>query len=60
MVGADGIEPPTQEYLIRHTLESFLDRLSRTAHAGDFVLKGRGASPVSWWGVVAFGLAAAR
>jgi Nucleotidyl transferase AbiEii toxin, Type IV TA system len=31
---------PTQEYLIRHTLESFLDRLTRTAHAGDFVLKG--------------------
>lgn len=31
---------PTQEYLIRHTLESFLDRLTRTSHAGDFVLKG--------------------
>lgn len=31
---------PTQEYLIRHTLESFLDRLTRTPHAGDFVLKG--------------------
>jgi hypothetical protein len=31
---------PTQEYLIRHTLESFLDRLARTSHAGDFVLKG--------------------
>lgn len=31
---------PTQEYLIRHTLESFLDRLTRTAHAEDFVLKG--------------------
>ncbi len=31
---------PTQEYLIRHTLESFLDRLTRTAHADDFVLKG--------------------
>lgn len=31
---------PTQEYLIRHTLESFLDRLTRTAHAEDFVIKG--------------------
>lgn len=31
---------PTQEYLIRHTLESFLDRLTRTAHAERFVLKG--------------------
>jgi hypothetical protein len=31
---------PTQEYLIRHTLESFLDRLTRTSHAADFVLKG--------------------
>jgi Nucleotidyl transferase AbiEii toxin, Type IV TA system len=31
---------PTQEYLIRHTLESFLDRLTRTSHVGDFVLKG--------------------
>lgn len=34
------VGPPTQEYLIRHTLESFLDRLTRTAHADDFVLKG--------------------
>ncbi|QWF82795.1 nucleotidyl transferase AbiEii/AbiGii toxin family protein [Amycolatopsis sp. CA-230715] len=31
---------PTQEYLIRHVLESFLDRLTRTTHADDFVLKG--------------------
>jgi hypothetical protein len=31
---------PTQEYLIRHALESFLDRLTRTAHADDFVTKG--------------------
>ncbi|AKK09608.1 nucleotidyl transferase AbiEii/AbiGii toxin family protein [Corynebacterium testudinoris] len=31
---------PTQEYLIRHTLESFLDRLTRTPHAKNFVLKG--------------------
>jgi len=30
----------TQAYLTRHTLESFLDRLSRTSHARDFVLKG--------------------
>jgi hypothetical protein len=35
-----GMSAPTQEYLIRHTLESFLDRLTRTSHAGDFVLKG--------------------
>jgi len=35
-----GSGAPTQEYLIRHTLESFLDRLTRTSHAGDFVLKG--------------------
>ncbi|WP_329057410.1 nucleotidyl transferase AbiEii/AbiGii toxin family protein [Amycolatopsis sp. NBC_01480] len=31
---------PTQEYLTRHVLESFLDRLTRTPHAEDFVLKG--------------------
>jgi hypothetical protein len=36
----DGTGAPTQEYLIRHTLESFLDRLTRTSHADDFVLKG--------------------
>lgn len=35
-----GTGAPTQEYLIRHTLESFLDRLTRTSNAGDFVLKG--------------------
>ncbi|WP_373235180.1 nucleotidyl transferase AbiEii/AbiGii toxin family protein [Mycobacterium marinum] len=35
-----GTGAPTQEYLIRHTLESFLDRLTRTSHARDFVLKG--------------------
>lgn len=35
-----GTGAPTQEYLIRHTLESFLDRLTRTVHAEDFVLKG--------------------
>ncbi|MFT3861140.1 nucleotidyl transferase AbiEii/AbiGii toxin family protein [Micropruina sp.] len=35
-----GTGAPTQEYLIRHTLESFLDRLARTAHAEDFLLKG--------------------
>jgi hypothetical protein len=35
-----GIATPTQEYLVRHTLESFLDRLTRTSHAGHFVLKG--------------------
>lgn len=35
-----GVPAPTQEYLIRHLLESFLDRLTRTRHADDFVLKG--------------------
>ncbi|MFC4242245.1 nucleotidyl transferase AbiEii/AbiGii toxin family protein [Gryllotalpicola reticulitermitis] len=35
-----GSRAPTQEYLIRHLLESFLDRLTRTEHADDFVLKG--------------------
>lgn len=35
-----GTGAPTQEYLIRHTPESFLDRLTRTSHAGDFVLNG--------------------
>jgi hypothetical protein len=40
----DGLEarrqPPTAEYLTRHALESFLDRLTHTEHAEDFVLKG--------------------
>jgi hypothetical protein len=48
-----GSGAPTQEYLIRHTLESFLDRLARTFHAGDFASKaefcwpptGHGARP---------------
>lgn len=31
---------PTGEYLTRHGLESFLDRLARTPHGRDFVLKG--------------------
>lgn len=35
-----GEPSPTQEYLTRHLLESFLDRLSRTDHGHDFVLKG--------------------
>lgn len=35
-----GSAPPTQEYLTRHGLEGFLDRLARTAHAAHFVLKG--------------------
>lgn len=35
-----GSNAPTQEYLIRHTLESFLARLTRTSHSRDFVLKG--------------------
>lgn len=36
----NGIPAPTQEYLIRHMLESFLARLTRTPHAQHFVLKG--------------------
>ena len=40
-IGAkSGVQPPTEEYLVRHALESFLDRLNRTPHALDFVLKG--------------------
>lgn len=35
-----GTRAPTQEYLSRHVLESFLHRLTRTSHAEDFVLKG--------------------
>jgi hypothetical protein len=35
-----GTGAPTQEYLIRHALESFLDRLTRTTHGDDFVVKG--------------------
>lgn len=35
-----GKPAPTQELLTRHVLESFLDRLSRTEHAPDFILKG--------------------
>ncbi len=40
-VGAKtGKRVPTEEYLIRHAIESFLDRLTKTPHAEDFVLKG--------------------
>ena len=35
-----GVPAPTQEYLVRHLLESFLDRLVRSEHGDDFVLKG--------------------
>ena len=35
-----GANAPTQEYLIRHTLESFLHRLTQPSHRADFVLKG--------------------
>jgi hypothetical protein len=35
-----GVPTPTAEYLVRHALESFLDRLSRTEHSDEFVLKG--------------------
>lgn len=39
--GAEGSrQPPTAEYLTRHALESFLDRLTQTEHGEDFVLKG--------------------
>lgn len=31
---------PTQEYLIRHVLESFLDRLNRSRHGDGFIVKG--------------------
>lgn len=44
-----GTGAPTQEYLTRHTLESFLDRFTRTAHAEDFVLKG--GIPLAAYGV---------
>ncbi|WP_058613249.1 nucleotidyl transferase AbiEii/AbiGii toxin family protein [Microbacterium testaceum] len=37
---ANGAPAATQEYLLRHALESFLARLTRTPHAEDFVLKG--------------------
>ncbi|UYM06327.1 nucleotidyl transferase AbiEii/AbiGii toxin family protein [Solicola gregarius] len=36
----EGRPTPTAEYLTRHALESFLDRLTRTEHATKFVLKG--------------------
>lgn len=36
----EGRPAPTAEYLTRHGLESFLDRLSRTGHRDNFVLKG--------------------
>jgi hypothetical protein len=35
-----GTPVPTAAYLTRHGLESFLDRLTRTPHADDFILKG--------------------
>jgi hypothetical protein len=36
----DGRPTPTAEYLTRHALDSFLDRLTRTEHRDGFVLKG--------------------
>jgi hypothetical protein len=36
----EGRPAPTSELLTRHALESFLDRLTQTDHADDFVLKG--------------------
>lgn len=35
-----GSPAPTQEYLTRHVLESFLDRLTRSRHGDAFVIKG--------------------
>ena len=35
-----GSPAPTQEYLTRHVLESFLDRLTRSRHGDAFVAKG--------------------
>ncbi len=39
-VAKTGTAAPTEEYLIRHLLESFLDRLTRTEHAAGFIIKG--------------------
>jgi hypothetical protein len=36
----EGRPTPTAEYLTRHALDSFLDRLTRTEHRNGFVLKG--------------------
>ncbi|TDW87332.1 nucleotidyltransferase AbiEii toxin of type IV toxin-antitoxin system [Kribbella pratensis] len=36
----EGRPTPTAEYLTRHALDSFLDRLTRTEHKDGFVLKG--------------------
>lgn len=36
----EGRRAPTAELLTRHAMESFLDRLTRTDHGQDFVLKG--------------------
>ncbi len=38
--GKTGDPARTEEYLVRHLLESFLDRLSHSEHRNDFVLKG--------------------
>lgn len=35
-----GKRVPTEEYLIRHAIESFLDRLTKTPHTENFVLIG--------------------
>lgn len=40
VAGRSGEPAPTAEYLTRHALESFLDRLTQTEHADDFILKG--------------------
>lgn len=36
----EGRKIPTEEYLVRHALESFLARLNQTPHGQEFVLKG--------------------
>ena len=38
---ASSIGGPAPTHLVRHLLESFLDRLIRSEHGDDFVLKGR-------------------
>lgn len=37
---ARGVPVATQDYLLRHALDSFIARLTQTPHAQDFVLKG--------------------
>ena len=44
-----GSPAPTQEYLTRHVLESFLDRLTRSRHGGAFLIYADdGVMPTPW------------